>query len=145
LVNLRLAHPFKDKIVKLEAFLFEPSLLAGSLIAGFFVMPSKASSVAEDREALLARMRQRRYPETLPVLAYYWLKTLHASGYGRRQWKKLSSLLRRALGEQLPDSPSHQAIVSIQARIQHAQSPFLAMTRSEYQQAAALPKKWIGV
>ena len=81
-------------------------------------MQSKASSVAEDREALLARMRQRLYPETLPVLAYYWLKTLHASGYGRRQWKKLSRLLRRALGEQLPDSPSHQAILSVQTRIQ---------------------------
>ena len=67
-------------------------------------MQSKASSVAEDREALLARMRQRRYPETLPVLAYYWLKTLHASGYGRRQWKKLSRLLERALGEQLPSA-----------------------------------------
>jgi hypothetical protein len=81
-------------------------------------MQSKASSVAEDREALLARTRQRRYPETLPVLAYYWLKTLHTSGYGPRQWKNLSRFLRLALGEQLPDSPSHQAIVSVQTRIQ---------------------------
>ena len=81
-------------------------------------MQSKASSVVEDREALLARMRHRRYPETLPVLAHYWLRTLHASGYGRRQWKKLSRLLRRALGEQLPDSPSHQAILSVQTGIQ---------------------------
>jgi hypothetical protein len=81
-------------------------------------MQSKASSVAEDREALLARMRQRRYPETLPVLAYHWLKTLRESGYGRRQWKKLSRLLRRTIGEQLADSPSHKALVSIQTRIQ---------------------------
>ena len=81
-------------------------------------MQSKASSVAEDREALLARMRQRRYPETLPVLAYYWLKTLKASGYGRRQWKKLSRLLKRTLGEQLLDALSHQAILNVQTRIQ---------------------------
>jgi len=81
-------------------------------------MQSKASSVAEDREALFARMRQRRCPETLPVLAYYWLKTLQASGYGRRQWKKLSRLLKRTGGEQLQDVPSHQAILSVQARIQ---------------------------
>jgi hypothetical protein len=88
------------------------------LIAGLFVTQSKPFRVAEDLEALLARIRQRRYPETLPVLVYYWLKTVKASGYGRRQWKKLSSLLKRVLNEQLPDTPSHQAIVSVQTRIQ---------------------------
>jgi len=85
------------------------SLLAGSLIAGFFVRQSKAFCVEEDLEALLARMRQRLYPETLPVLASYWLKTVSASGYGRRQWKELNGLLKRALGERLLDSPSRQA------------------------------------
>ena len=30
-------------------------------------------------EALLARMRQRLYPETIPVLASYWLKTVYAA------------------------------------------------------------------
>jgi hypothetical protein len=45
------------------------SLLAGSVIAGCFVPQSEPFSVAEDLEALLARIRQRRYPETLPVLA----------------------------------------------------------------------------
>ena len=94
------------------------SLLAGSLIAGFFVMQSEPFRVAEDLEALLARIRQRLYPGTLPVLASYWLKTVDASGYGGRQWKKLSRLLKRGLGEQLPDAPSRQAIVSVQTRIQ---------------------------
>src|SRR6516225_1969189 len=75
------------------------SRLAGPLTAGFFVKQPKASCVEGDLEALLVRMRQRRYPETIPVLASYWLRTVHASGYGRRHWKKLNRLLKRALGE----------------------------------------------
>ena len=94
------------------------SFLAGSLIAGFFVMESKQFRVAEDLEALLARIRQRLYPETLPVLGFYWLKTVSASGYGRRQWKELNRLLKRVLGQQLLDNPSGQTIVDIQAWIQ---------------------------
>jgi hypothetical protein len=47
-----------------------------------------------------------------------WAETVEASGYRRRQWKKLSRLLKRGLGEQLTDAPSHQAIVSVQTRIQ---------------------------
>jgi len=87
-------------------------------MAGFLVVQSKAFYVEEDLEALLARMRRRLYPETMPVLASYWLKTLSASGYGRQQWKELTGLLKRALGEQLLDGPSRQAIVDIQTRIQ---------------------------
>jgi hypothetical protein len=94
------------------------SRLAGPLIPGFLVMQSKASRVEEDLEDLLVRMRQRLYPETIPVLASYWLKTVYASGYGRRPWKKLNRLLTRVLGGQLPDGPSRQAIVDIQTWIQ---------------------------
>ena len=95
-----------------------PSLLSGPLIAGFLVMQSKASGVEEDLEALLVRMRQRLYPETIPVLASYWLKTVYARGYGRRPWKKLNRLLKRVLGGQLPDGPYRQAIGGIQTWIQ---------------------------
>jgi len=94
------------------------SLVSGLLIAGFFVTHSKASSVEGDLEALLARMRQRLYPETLPVLAFYWLKTVKASGYRRRQWRKLNRLLKRALDEQLLDGPFRQTIADIQTWIQ---------------------------
>ena len=94
------------------------SLLAGPLIAGFFVKQSKEYCVEEDLEALLVRMRLRRYPETIPVLASFWLKTVDASGYERRHWKKLNQLLKGVLGEQLPDSQSRQAIVDIQTWIQ---------------------------
>jgi hypothetical protein len=94
------------------------SLLAEPLTAGFFVKQPKASCVEGDLEALLVRMRQRRYPETIPVLASYWLKTVYASGYGHRHWKKLNRLVKRSLGEQLPNAPSRQAIVNIQTWIQ---------------------------
>jgi len=87
-------------------------------MAGFFVKQSKALFVEGDLEALLARMRQRLYPETLPVLGFYWLKTVKASGYRRRQWTKLNRLLKRALGEQLLDGPSRQAIADLQTWIQ---------------------------
>ena len=76
------------------------------------------SCVEADLDALLARMRQRLDPETLPALACYWLKTVSASGYGRRHWKKLNRLLQRTLGEQLLDGPYRQSIVDIQTRIQ---------------------------
>ena len=87
-------------------------------MARFLVMQSKACCVEGDLEALLARMRQRLYPESLPVLTSYWLKTVSASGYGRRQWKELNRLLKRALGEQLMDGPSHEAIADLQTQIQ---------------------------
>ena len=96
------------------------SRLAGPLTAGFFVKQPKASCVEGDFEALLVRMRQRRYPETIPVLASYWLRTVYASGYGRRHWKKLNRLLKRALGEHLPDALSRQAIEDIQTWIQQS-------------------------
>ena len=87
-------------------------------MAGFFVNQSKALCIERDLEALLARMRQRLYPETLPVLGFYWLKTVKAGGYGRRQWKKLNRLLKRALGEQLLDGPSCQTIADIQTWVE---------------------------
>ena len=96
------------------------SRLAGPLTAGFFVKQPKASCVEGGLEALLVRMRQRRYPETIPVLASYWLRTVYASGYGRRHWKKLNRLLKRALGEHLPDALSRQAIEDIQTWIQQS-------------------------
>src|SRR6516165_7781630 len=98
-------------------------------MAGFLVMQSKTFYVEEDLEALLARMRQRLYPETLPVLASYWLKTVSASGYGRRQWKELTGLLKRALSDQLLDGPSRQAIVDLQTWIR--QTVLLAPRRRQ--------------
>ena len=72
----------------------------------------------DDLEALLVRMRQRLYPETLPVLASYWLKTVYAAGHKRGWWKELNGLLKQALGEQLPNAAAREALIEIQSWIQ---------------------------
>jgi hypothetical protein len=72
------------------------------------------SRAEADVSALLARMRQRYYPETIPVLASYWLKTVYASGYTRRQWNELNHLLKPPIGEDLLDRASREVISDIQ-------------------------------
>jgi hypothetical protein len=42
-------------------------------------------------------MRQRAYCETLPALAYFWLRTVYVSGYDRGEWNQLDGLLRDTL------------------------------------------------
>jgi hypothetical protein len=63
-------------------------------------------------------MRQRLYPETIPALASFWLKTIHVSGYRRRQWRELNHLLKGALSELLLDGPSREAMIKINNWIQ---------------------------
>lgn len=50
----------------------------------------------KDLENLLTRMRQRLYPETIPVLGSYWLRTVYGEGHTRSWWKHLYELLGRA-------------------------------------------------
>ena len=71
-----------------------------------------------DVDALLTRMRQRLYPETIPVLASYWLKTVYAAGHERAWWKELNDLLRQVLRKQLLDDPSREALIDIQSWVQ---------------------------
>lgn len=92
--------------------------LGGPLSGVFSSTRSKVSPVERDFEALLARLHQRLYPETIPVLASYWLKTVSASGYAPRQWREMNGFLRRASVEQLPNQDSRQAIIDIQAWIE---------------------------
>jgi hypothetical protein len=93
------------------------SFLAAPLIAALWVRPSKVFP-EKDLEALLARLRQRLYPETIPVLASYWLKTVYARGYEFRSWKKLNGLLKRALGKQVLHDAARQAIREVQEWIE---------------------------
>ena len=65
-------------------------------------------------EALLARMRQRLYPETVPVLASYWLKTVYAGGHNRWWWKDLNEELKRALRAERLDERQRTALTDIQ-------------------------------
>lgn len=93
------------------------TLLGGPLSAAFFGERSRGAPVERDFEALLVRLRQRLYPETIPVLASYWLKTVYAGGSDLRRWQELNALFGQALDEQL-NAPSRQAIVEIQTWIQ---------------------------
>jgi hypothetical protein len=89
-----------------------PRLPRVGLLAGRPKPPSRS-----DLEALLARMRQRLYPETIPVLATYWLKTVYASGHKLAWWKDLNQQLAQVLREQPLDAPSREALTEIQAEI----------------------------
>ena len=80
----------------------------------------KPTGEKTDLEALLARIRQRLYPETVSVLATYWLKTIYAGGHERGWWRDLNRQLKHALREQVFDAPAREALVEIQNWIQQS-------------------------
>jgi hypothetical protein len=82
--------------------------------------PFTSSGPQSDLEALLIRMRQRLYPETVPVLVSYWLRTVYYRGYKRGWWKELDELLKRILREEFLNTPSHEALIGVQAWIRQA-------------------------
>jgi hypothetical protein len=65
-------------------------------------------------------MRRRLYPETMPVLASYWLKTVYAAAHDRAWWKELDHLLQQALAEPEWNVPSSTALTEIQTWIQQS-------------------------
>jgi hypothetical protein len=80
-------------------------------------MPSLSRSSSRPRgdlEALLARMRQRLYPETIPVLASFWLKTVYAAGHDRRWWRELNGLLKEVLQDPAVTGPARESLLDIQ-------------------------------
>lgn len=79
-----------------------------------------SSSVQSDFEALLIRMRQRQYPETIPVLASYWLKTICVAGHNRAWWKRLNHLMKKVLREPSFSVPSRDALTDIQNWIEQS-------------------------
>ena len=110
-----------------------------------FALSPKPSGAQSDLETLKARMRQRLYPATMPVLASGWLKTVYAAGHPRRWWKELDQLLERTLDEPFLDAPSRDALISIQSWIERSgiatktmavPSPPLAPFRAKSQSAA---------
>jgi hypothetical protein len=63
-------------------------------------------------EALLVRMRQRLYPETLPVLASCWLKTICCSGHNRPWWERLKQGMDRTVREDRMEPFSRDILLS---------------------------------
>jgi hypothetical protein len=77
------------------------------------VSERRPSAVNSDLEALLVRIRQRLYHESLPVLASYWLKTIWWKGHNRAWWTELDERFEQVLSEQTPATPSREVIVQI--------------------------------
>src|SRR5215469_3991566 len=76
------------------------------------------SRVQTDFERLMDRLNRRLYPETSPVLASYWLKTVYWSGYTREEWRELDRLLKRHLSGDFPiGEPCRQALTDIRTWI----------------------------
>ena len=95
--------------------------LSGRLLRSAQLVPflrHRVSRVELDFQRLLDRMRQRLYPETIPVLASYWLKTVYWSGYGRDEWRELDRLIKRQLSGDPPISQAgRQALSDIRSWI----------------------------
>jgi hypothetical protein len=95
----------------------------------------RSSGPESDLEALLARMRQRLYPETIPVLASYWLRTVCDEGHQRGWWKELDALLKEVLHEQVLDAQSRDVLVDVRNWVQQSLSdgktPGAAKSESE--------------
>jgi len=81
-------------------------------------LSTKTTTVEADLEALLARMRDRLYPETIPVLVSYWLKTVYHAGHKRSWWKEMHERLELVLAGRFLDSPSRQALEEVRAWIE---------------------------
>jgi hypothetical protein len=80
----------------------------------------KMPRMNQDLAALLARTRQRLYPETLPVLVSYWLKTVSAKGHDFSWWRSLYDELSQSLVNEFPDdSPSRQALIELRTWIEN--------------------------
>jgi hypothetical protein len=77
-------------------------------------LPLKSHGPEEQVDHLIRRMRRRLYPETIPVLASYWLKTVYEAGYPLRWWKELGRLLDAAGRGSSLDKSSVAAITEIQ-------------------------------
>src|SRR3954466_283146 len=73
--------------------------------------PSGPQLVLDD---LLARIRARLYPETIPVLASYWLKTVYSAGHNLVWWSQLDA----AIQSEQP-SGAAQALADIHSYIRH--------------------------
>jgi hypothetical protein len=72
----------------------------------------------QDISALRARIAQRSYPETVPVLASYWLKTVYSAGHNRAWWGEMNAGIERLIQE--VDGVSVDSLRSIQAWVRRS-------------------------
>lgn len=68
--------------------------------------------------ALLDRIRQRLYPESIPVLASWWLKTVFYAGHNLVWWRELDAAIRNVLANETLDPRSVEALTDVRTWIQ---------------------------
>ena len=93
-----------------------------SFARGFMAKPKPVDpdGAREDFEALLARIRSRLYPESIPVLASYWLKTVYRAGHKRPWWQAMRELLRAAIADRVVPDIALDSLREIQVWIEQS-------------------------
>jgi len=64
-------------------------------------------------DTLLLRIRQRLYPETLPVLASCWLKTLCSHNHSRAWWLQLKATVDRTIPQEPPGTLTREVLLNV--------------------------------
>ncbi len=82
-----------------------------------------SSGPAAALNALLDRIRQRLYRESVPVLTSWWLKTVFSAGHNPVWWGKLDTAIRNVLGSQSLDATAAEAITDLQTWVRRAILP----------------------
>ena len=82
------------------------------------IVSHRVSRAESSLESLLGRMRQRLYPETLPALASFWLRTVCSHNHNKPWWVELSSAIEQAIREERLDDFGRDVLVSVQDWIQ---------------------------
>jgi len=78
---------------------------------------------AVDLSVLLERIRQRRYGESVPVLASWWLKTVYYAGHKRAWWDELDAAIGKVADSSSLDTTAANAVRDIQMWVRGAILP----------------------
>ncbi len=70
--------------------------------------------------ALLDRIRKRLYPETIPVLASWWLKTVFYAGHNLVWWRELDAAIGKVLAGKSLDPIAADALADVRTWIQQS-------------------------
>jgi hypothetical protein len=90
-----------------------------------------------DLSVLVARIRQRRYRESVPVVASWWLKTVYYAGHNRAWWEELDAAIDHFLSDQRWGATAVEAIRDIQTWVrqnipQHAAPKVQSLLRPPF-------------
>jgi len=119
-------------------FLSSPLLLSGAKEQPVVSSARKLRRVQREFYDLAQRAKQRLYPETIPVLASYWLKTVYWSGYSHAEWRALDKLLGTTALSGMPAAePWRQAVADIRSWIKESSELTPKETRDDWRASLA--------